>query len=262
MKKENIALIAGIAFIVGTGALMIYLESQWLNVLVYPIVAIGSGPYFYIRAKEKQARWLPEAAELEGRSLLDEKEWIFEFNGSSYEALTIINKDGEYTGAYKIVNLPFWKRAVSMFFPGLDTYYAFTGGIFTSHNEPAVAFQKRKENGRNVLEIRNHRGETAGYYKEEKKLTRTNGAIYTADGELLCDVKSKSMMGDFNLSTVDGRFFASYMHGYFEYAMKPQFQKSNGQDLVKVGEELSDNEKTLAAAVVCYWMSYLQRGNR
>ncbi|MDZ5711087.1 hypothetical protein [Jeotgalibacillus haloalkalitolerans] len=262
MKKENVALIAGLLFMAAAAAVMFYYEVELLNALAFPIFAIGISPYFYIRSKEKEAKWLSEAAELAGKSLLDENEWIYEYTGSSYSSLTIVNKDGEYIGAYKIVNLPLWKKVVSMFLSGLDAYYSFTAGVFTSHNEPAVAFQKRKENGRNVLEIRNHEGKTVGYYKEEKKLTRTNGAIYTADGELLCDVKTKSLAGDFHLQTEDGRFFASYMQGYFDYAMKPQFQKSTALDLVKVGDQLSEIEKTLAAAVVCYWMSYLQRGNR
>ncbi|WP_404405633.1 hypothetical protein [Jeotgalibacillus malaysiensis] len=262
MKKENVALIAGFIFMGAVVALMLYLEVEFLSALALPVFAIGMSPYFYIRSKEKQAKWLAKAADLEGRSLLDEDEWIFEWSGSSAGAMTIINKDGEYLGAYKIVNLPLIKKLMSAAFAGLEAYFSFTAGIFTSHNEPAVAFQKRKEDGNVVLEIRNHKGETAGFFKEERKLTRTNGSIYTADGELLCEVKTKSMAGDFDVSTQDGRFFASYRHGYFDYAIKPQFQKSTALDLVKVGGQLSENEKTLAAAVVCYWMSYLQRGNR
>ncbi|AJD92498.1 hypothetical protein JMA_31810 [Jeotgalibacillus malaysiensis] len=261
MKKENVALVAGFVFMGAVVALMLYVDVEFLSALAFPVFAIGMSPYFYIRSKEKQAKWLAKAAELEGRSILDEGEWIFEWGGSSAGVMTILNKDGEYIGAYKIVNQPFIKKVISAAFAGLETYFSFTAGIFTSHNEPAVAFQKRKEDGCTVLEIRDHNGETAGYLKEERKLTKISGSIYTADRELLCDVKKKSMAGDFDLSTQDGRFFASYRQGYFDYVMKPQFQKSAALDLVKVGDQLSEKEKTLAAAVVCYWMSALQHGN-
>lgn len=262
MKRENVALISGFVFMGAVVALMLYMEVEFLSALAFPIFAIGMSPYFYIRSKEKQAKWLAEAADLEGRSMLDEYEWIFEWGGSSAGAMTILDKDGEYIGAYKIVNQPIIKKLISAAFAGLETYFSFTAGIFTSHNEPAVAFQKRKEEGSTVLEIRDHIGRTAGYFKKERKLTKINGSIYTADDELLCEVKAKSMVGDFDISTQDGRFFVSYRHGYFDYAMKPQFQNSTALDLVKVGDQLSEDEKTLAAAVVCYWMSYLQRGNR
>ncbi|TFD99747.1 hypothetical protein [Jeotgalibacillus salarius] len=262
MKKENTALAAGLVFIGVVMAGMFYFEVEVLAALAFPVFAIGMSPYFYIRSKEKEKKWLSKAAALDGRSVLDETEWIFERNGSPAASMSILNKGGAYIGAYKIVNLPFIKKVSSMVFAGADAYYSFTAGVFTSHNEPAAAFQKRKEDKQTVLEIRGHSGETAGYYKEDnKKLTRINGAIYTADGDLLCEVKTKSMAGDFDIHTTDGRFFASYRFGYFDYAMKPQFQKSVALDIVKVGNELSHGEKTIAAAVVCYWMSYMQRGN-
>ncbi|MFB1081959.1 hypothetical protein [Jeotgalibacillus sp. JSM ZJ347] len=261
MKKENIALIAGFIFMGAVVSILIYFEVEFLSALAFPIFAAGMSPYFYIRSKEKEAKWLSKAAELEGRSLLDENEWIFEWGGSSAGAMTILDKEGKYIGAYKMVNVPLLKKIAGEAFNGLYAFSSFTAGVFTSHDEPAAAFQKRKEGGRNVLEIRNHSGETVGFYKQERSLKKIFGGIYTANGELLCDVQTTSLSGDFNLKTTDGRFFASYMHGYFDYAMKPQFQKSTALDLVKVGDQLSENEKTLAAAVVCYWMSDLQRGN-
>ncbi|WP_227394607.1 hypothetical protein [Jeotgalibacillus aurantiacus] len=262
MTKAKKALAGGMTAAIALFISVSLIDLDWALRMAVPVTMVALSPYLIVNSKEKQKLLISEASESDGKSVMSESEWIFQRESTVTSQLTILNKEGQYIGCYRLVNNAPLKKVASLIFSGADAYYSFTAGVFDSHGKPVLGFQKRKEDGHTILEVRDQQAETIGFFKEARlQMIKMAGTFQLADGSTWFQAKSSSMVGDFTLADQSGRFIASYRHGYFDYALKEPFKHHTpGYDLVKVNENLTDHEKVLVAAVISYWMSYLLRG--
>jgi len=256
-EKARVSLGAGMtvfAIILAAGFAM---ELEWLFHLAVPILLGALSPYLHFKAKEKHAIKMKKAETLEGRSLLDRSEWIFQRDTGKTAQLDIIDQQGEYIGIYKSVNDSKWTRAIMILFSFSEKVFSGTKGIFNSHGKPVVGFRKMTTKRGIVLEVRNEHAETVGTYEEVrfKSMMKRKGTIKLPDGTIWIHAETSTAAGDFHLTDIKGSFVASYRFGYFDYALAEPFENGIGYELIKVNPALTQNEKALIAAVVCYWMS-------
>ncbi|WP_426870172.1 hypothetical protein [Jeotgalibacillus proteolyticus] len=260
-KQVRVSLLIGL----GAGAALLtaafIAEASWVLNAPLPILLLALAPYFYFSASYKNNERRREAQKTESKNILQESEWIFMREGAGGE-LNILNKNGEYIGFYKSVNVPAWLRRITIFIAWAERFFSSTKGIFDSHGQPVAGIQKISEKGSVTLEVNNRRGETAGYYEEYRAVSslKTHGNLKRPDGSVWLSVTMSTAAGDFHLKDAEGRFIASYRFGYFDYALSEPFKNGAGYELVKVNESLTDDEKTLLSALVCHWMGYKLQG--
>lgn len=256
-RKARYSLILGItvATIILAGGFA--MEAEWIFNFGGPIVLAALSPYLHFNSKQKNAIRMEKAESLDGRSILDRSEWIFQRDTGSSSGLAIVDKHGEYLGTYKSVNVPKWISGINILFSFSERFFSGTKGIFNSHDKPVVGFRKTTTKQGVLLEVRNEHAETVGTYEEVrlKSMMKRKGTVMRPDGTVWIHAETSTAAGDFQLTDTEGRFVASYRFGYFDYALAEPFKNGIGYELIKVNSDLTDNEKALISAVICYWMS-------
>ncbi|MDG5472751.1 hypothetical protein P6709_13420 [Jeotgalibacillus sp. ET6] len=261
-KQVRVSLLLGLGAGVVLFTAAFIAEASWILHAPLPILLLSLAPYFYFSASYKNNERRREAQKTESKDMLQESEWIFMREGAGGGELVILNKNGEYIGVYKSVNVPAWLKRITIFIAWVEGFFASTKGIFDSHGQPVAGIQKVSEKGSVTLEVNNRRGETAGYYEEHRAVSslKTHGTLKRKDGSVWLSVNMSTSAGDFLLKDAEGRFIASYRFGYFDYALSEPFKNGTGYELVKVNESLTEDEKTLLSALVCHWMGYKLQG--
>ncbi|KIL49579.1 hypothetical protein [Jeotgalibacillus soli] len=238
-------------------AIALIVQAKWVLNLFAPFMMMLLTPYLHYSSKAKNILLAEGAAEKEGRSVLDENEWILKRDSGFFNEFKFVNHCGEYIGSLRPVNVPRWMYFAGAIINRSEQFFSVAHGIFDSHGRPVTAYRAKKSHKMTTLEIRNEHGVTVGFYEEQryKSLIKAKGVLMNANREVILEASTSSMAGDFNLTDENDRFFASYRHGFFDYAMAEPFKNDQTTNqLVKVGKDLTRDEKVLLAALICYWM--------
>ncbi|WP_091664191.1 hypothetical protein [Alteribacillus iranensis] len=192
---------------------------------------------------------IPETA----KSIMELDHLVLKKDVGFFPRLLLFEKQGHYVGTVKPLHIPFFLYPVSFLLrDSLIMMIPLRYGVF-SYDGTLLFTLKRTGMKDSRVHIYDPNGENIGVYVQEdfRSVTKVKGRLKDEEGQVILPVEMKGFSGDFSLFDEDGEQWAHFYNGYFPHTYTTLFRDMDN-DIVDIKEDLSQKNKTLLLAMICY----------
>lgn len=263
-KSAKYALWAGIGFSI---LLLLYLVVAWIGwfhsidlLITLGMMALSSftGSWFFTGASHRaeELNSTERAALLEGFQL---NELIFQRAPALTPTILLVNASGQQLFTITPTERqPIQKRlsALRLFATGFIVPMTFD--MHDLEGCRIASFHFENKGKKKLIYVGNEENNVIGTFELPlmKNTFRHRGILLDGNGNEWRDIQAKSVAGDIDIRDEEERITASYRFGMFPYTMHPAFQAIPMNYYVRLGEQITEEERLAYVGLFLYW--YLQ----
>lgn len=226
-----------------------------MEIAITAVALLGAGIYFKgVHNKLNVDERTNEESQFNGEAL---RELNIQWVPSPFPKMYNVDEDGNPLFKIEPCKQHPFMRKLTFFSPFANGFIIpVTYDILDMENHVLASFTSWTNGNRYELTLFNVQGEVIGSF--EQKLTeskmKNKGTLSHADGSVWRKLEAKNMAGDIDVQNREGILTASYRFGMFPYALKPAFASTAHHDHVRIGDQITREEKLAYAMIFFFWL--------
>lgn len=225
---------------------------EWLEMLFF---LIPLGLIFSIIMKSRSHYKKVKDVEIPNskQDLLETNHAVIKKDVSFTPGLLIFEKNGNFIGAVKPLDIPWWIYPFQIFYEALLEFLPLTYGFISNKGETLFTFRKNGWLKQTKLTIFNQEKKDIGIYIQEelKSLFQIKGKLFNEQGEPLLSIQASGFSGSFSWDDEKGNQWAYFYNGKFPHEYTNIFRDIQN-DIVELSDNLSKEDKMRLLAIIGY----------
>ena len=225
---------------------------EWLKMLVFlfPLgflfaIIISNQSHF----NKVQDMGIPNSQQ----QLIDLNHVVIKKDAGLIPRLLLFEKNGEFIGMVKPVNIPWWMYPFCLFNESILEFFPLTYRFISHEGETQFTFQKKGSLKQVKLTIFDQENKEIGTYIQEelKALFHIKGKLFNEKEEPILSIKASGFSGDFSWNDEEGNQWAYFYNGKFPHEYTDIFRDTHN-DIVELSDTISNQDKIRLLAVIGY----------